>query len=112
VSSPKYNEIWTIINKLKSNKAAGPDNIPSELIKNRGSTSKQKISKFILKIWNKELPTQWNEGIICPIYKERERLKCNDHRPITLLNTAYNVFTILLNRKISDILEKMEKNVK
>jgi hypothetical protein len=41
VSSPKYNEIWTIINKLKSNEAGGSDNIPSELIKNVGSTSKQ-----------------------------------------------------------------------
>jgi len=33
VSSPKYNKIWTIINKLKSKKAGVSDNIPSELIK-------------------------------------------------------------------------------
>lgn len=33
-SSPKYSEICTIINELKSNKAAGSDNIPPELIKN------------------------------------------------------------------------------
>jgi hypothetical protein len=57
VSSPKYNEIWTVTNKLKSTKAAGSDNIPSELIKNGGSTSKEKISKLSLKVWNKELPT-------------------------------------------------------
>jgi hypothetical protein len=34
VSSPKYNEICTTINELTSNKAAGADNIPSELITN------------------------------------------------------------------------------
>jgi len=45
-------------------------------------------------MWDKELPTQWNEGHICPICKERDRLKCNDHRPITLFNTAYKVFAI------------------
>jgi hypothetical protein len=34
VSSPKYREICTIINKLNSNKAAGSDSIPPELLKN------------------------------------------------------------------------------
>ena len=56
-----YNEICTIINKLKSNKAASTDNIPPEFIKSGGRTSKQKPYTLILKIWDKEqLPTQWN----------------------------------------------------
>ena len=38
VSSSMYNEICTIINKLKSNKAAGIDNIPPEFIKSEGKT--------------------------------------------------------------------------
>jgi hypothetical protein len=33
VSPPKYNQICTINNKLKSNKAAGSDNISPNLIK-------------------------------------------------------------------------------
>jgi len=38
------------------------------LIKNGGRTLKQKPYKLILKIWDKEkLPTQRNEGILCPI---------------------------------------------
>ena len=53
VSSPKYNEIYTIINELTSNKAAGADNVPPELIKNRGRTLKQKLYKLILKICDK-----------------------------------------------------------
>jgi len=50
---------------------------------------KQKLYKSILKIWDKEqLPTQQNEGIICPIFKKEDRLKYNNYGPITLLNIA------------------------
>jgi hypothetical protein len=71
IAPPTYNEICTIINKLKTNRAAGMDNITGELIKHGGRTLKQKIHKLICNIWNSEiLPAQWNEGIICPIYKK------------------------------------------
>jgi len=68
---PIYNEIYTIINNLKTNKAAGTDNIIGELIKHGGRILKQKTHKLICNIWNAEtLPVQWIEGIICPIYKK------------------------------------------
>jgi hypothetical protein len=68
VSSPKYNEICTVISKLKSNKAGGADNIPPELIIKKkkgggggGGTWKQELYKLILKIWDKEqFPIQLN----------------------------------------------------
>jgi len=61
VPLPTYNEICTTINKLKTNKAAGTDNITGELIKHGGRTLKQKIHKVICNIWNSEiLPVQWN----------------------------------------------------
>jgi hypothetical protein len=48
VSSPKYNEIFTIISKLKYNKVAGSDNTSPEWIKrNGGRTSKQRPYKLI-----------------------------------------------------------------
>jgi len=76
-----------------------------------GRTFKQKLYKLILKVWdNEQLPTEWNEGIICPIYRIVETLKCNNYRPITLLNSACKMFTILLNKRISD--ERIWKKVK
>jgi hypothetical protein len=83
IAPPTYNEICMIINKLKTNKAAGTDNITGKLIKRGGRTLKQKIHKLIC---NSEiLPVQWNEGIICPIYKKGDRLNCNNYRPIMIL---------------------------
>ena len=89
-SPPSYNEACSIINKLKSNKAGGMDNIIPELIKQGGRTLKQRIYKLISMIWEKEhLPNQWKEGIICLLYKNGGRLDCMNYRPITLLNVAY-----------------------
>ena len=47
IHPPSYNEICSIINKLKTNKAAGTDNITGELIKYGGRSLKQKIHNFI-----------------------------------------------------------------
>jgi hypothetical protein len=65
-------------------KAPGTDNIPSELVKYGGSALKTVQSKN-----NEELPKEWTEGIICPIYKKGDRTECSNYRPITLLNIAY-----------------------
>ena len=103
---PTFNEICTIINKLKANKVAGTDNITGELIKHGGRTLKQKIHKLICNIWNTEtLPAQWNDGIICSTYKDDDRLDCNNYRPIMLLNVAYKIYAILLNKRLSEIIE-------
>ena len=97
---------------MKLNKAAGSDNIPPEMLKHGGRTLKQKLYKLILMIWNNEkVPQQWNEGIICPVYKKGDRLNSNNYRPITLLNIAYKIFAILLNTILMENIEnKLEDN--
>jgi mannosyltransferase OCH1-like enzyme len=84
---PTYEEINKIIKNLKSNKAAGPDGILPEFIKNGGFPLKQKIYQIIVKIWKQEkIPSKWSEGILCLIYKKGDRKQCNKYRGISLLN--------------------------
>jgi len=106
IEPPTYKEVSDIIIKLKENKAPGTDNIPAELIKYGGYILKHRMYKLILLIWNKEqLPVEWLQGIICPIHKKGDRAIYSNYRPITLLNMAYKIFTIILNNRLSKIVD-------
>jgi sorting nexin-29 len=106
VPSPTYYEVNQVIEKLKTHKAAGSDNIPAELIKQGGVELERRMHKLIMKMWEEEtLPTEWTEGIICPIYKKGDRMICSSYRTITVLNVAYKIFTILINNRLSNIIE-------
>jgi hypothetical protein len=105
--TPPYSGICYVINNLKTNNAAGSDNIPPELIKNGGRTLRKTPHKLLLNIWhNEQLPGQWHEGIICPIFKKAARLNCENHTPITLLNLAYKIYAVLLNNRLVEIVGK------
>jgi hypothetical protein len=66
--------------KLKSYKSPGTDQILAELIKAEGETLYSEIHRLIYSIWNKEeLPLQWKESIIVPIYKKRDKNDCNNY---------------------------------
>ena len=68
---PSVLEVELAIEKLKSHKSPGIDQIPAELVKAGGSTVLSAIHKLIIAIWNKEeLPGKWKESIIVPIYKK------------------------------------------
>ena len=57
--------------KLKTHKSPGNDQIPAGMIKAGGKTIRYEIHKLIFSIWNKEeLPEEWKESIIVPIYKK------------------------------------------
>jgi hypothetical protein len=74
IEIPTYKGINNIISKLKGNKAPGPDSITSELVRSGGYILKIKIYNPILKIRNNEqIPEEWTEGIIRPIFKIGDR---------------------------------------
>lgn len=50
---PSADECYEIVQNLKQGKAAGPDNICDEIIKNEGMEPKERIYVLILQIWNK-----------------------------------------------------------
>ena len=69
VPESSASEVELAIKMLKSHKSPGIDQNPAKL--------RQRVAKFtirsilIISIWNKEeLPEEWKESIIAPIYKD------------------------------------------
>jgi hypothetical protein len=84
-------EVEIAIGKLETYKSPGIDQIPAELIKAGGE-----IHRLICCIWKEELPQQWKESIIVPIYKKGDTTDCNNYPGISLLSTAYNTLSNIL----------------
>jgi len=102
VPEPSASEVELAINKLKSHKSPGIDQIPAELIKAGGRTIYLENHKLVTSIWKKEkLPEEWKESIIVPIHKKGDKTDCNNYRGISLLPNTYKILSnILLSRLI------------
>ena len=83
--------------ELKSHKSPGTDQIPTELIKVGGKTICCVIHKLIISIWNKEeLPDEWKESIIVPIYKKGDKTDCSNNGGLSFLPTMYRILSNIL----------------
>jgi hypothetical protein len=68
---------------LKKYKSPGSDQFTAELIQACGETLWSEIHKCIHSIWSKEeLPDQWKESIIVPIYKKINKTDCSNYQGI------------------------------
>jgi len=99
VPEPSPSEVELANEKLKSHKSPGNDQIPAELINAGGRTICYEMHK-IISIGNKEeLPEEWKESIIVPIYKKGNKRDCSNYRGISLVPTTYKILShILLSR--------------
>jgi len=108
VTEPSASEVELAIEKLKSHKSPGIDQIPAELIKAGGKTIRCEIHKLIISIWNKEeLPEEWKESIIAPIYKKDDKTDCSNYRDISLLPTTYKTLSNILLSRLTPYAEEI-----
>jgi len=101
VPEPSVSEVELDTEKLKRHKLPGTDQILEEIIKEGGGTIRSEIHKLIHSIWNQEeLPEEWKESIIFPIFKKGDKTGYRDYRGISLLPTTYKT----LDFKLSPVL--------
>jgi hypothetical protein len=108
VPEPSAFEVEMAIEKLKRYKSPGIDQIPAKLIKARGSKICSEIHTLINSIWNKEeLPDQWKESIIVPVYKKGDKTDCSNYRGVSLLPFTYKILSNILLSRLTPYAEEI-----
>jgi len=108
VPEPSAFEVDMAIEELKSHKSPNNDQIPAELIKAGCRTICYEIHKLIICIFNnEELPKEWKESIILPIYKKGNKTDCSNHRGISLLPTMYKILSNVLLSRLTPYAEEI-----
>ncbi len=83
------NEIFELINKLKSGKAPGPDGITSTMLKlTVGQITKPLTILFNLSLSEGKIPDDWKRANVVPIHKAGDISSIKNYRPISLCSVV------------------------
>ena len=94
-------ELNGALKHAKNHKAAGPDGIPNEVLKNLTPPSKQCLLAIFNEQWRKEIvPADWHESITAMIHKKGSGEDPVNYRPISLLNCPLKIFTQMLQTRL------------
>ena len=93
-------ELERIIKKMKKGKAAGEDGIPVELIQAAGCVAVEWLLEIFNEAYKTErIPREWQEGLVCPIFKKGDKTVCENHRGVNLLAHAGKIYTGIIEQK-------------
>ena len=100
------NEVSNCIRALKVRKAAGPDELAPIVFKEASKALVSKLTELFSLIWNSEdVPEDWGQSIIVPIFKKGNKDLCENYRGISLTPVISRIFASLLLNRLSDCRE-------
>jgi hypothetical protein len=96
-------DIVAQIGKLKKKKAAGEDNIKNEAIIYCEGRVREHLVKKLMEIWaGSGYPDRWRKGVIAPIFKKGDDSLVTNYRGVTLLNTQYKLYAMVLGERLRE----------
>ena len=98
------------IQNLKQGKSAGPDKIPTAILKDAAEF----LCKPLTMIFNSSLrlgtfPDRWKIARITPIYKSGAKDDTNNYRPISILSVLSKLFEKIAHDQLIDFLQSNKK---
>jgi hypothetical protein len=98
-------DIHTILMKLKSSFASGPDGIPPIFYKKLADPLTEPLAKFFRCIFSFcVLPNIWKTALVTPVYKKGPSSSVGNYRPISLTCVVCKVFESVIKNKIQEFL--------
>ena len=107
----KTDEIEEIIKNLEKEKAAGPDEINNEMIKEGGKSMNNSIIRMMKIIYEKEeLPKEWNKAYLKNIYKGKgSKKEMSNYRGLILNSHLPKLFEKIIEVRERDALQNMSE---
>jgi len=101
-------EVKSIINKLNSGKASGPNSVPTDILQ----LLIHDISKPLTQIFNLSFKTGVHPELlkmarVIPVFKKGSRLLVSNYRPISLLSNLNKILEKLMFKRVYDYLERI-----
>ncbi|MBM6549358.1 reverse transcriptase family protein, partial [Streptococcus dysgalactiae subsp. equisimilis] len=107
ISPPSEREVNRELGYLKRNKAAGPDGLFPSVFKDGGPALVTELTGLLRTVWDRsEIPKDWCESVIIPIYKKGDRSSCENHRGISLVSIASKLLAGIILRRLSSAREQ------
>jgi calcineurin-like phosphoesterase family protein len=105
-------EVRWAIKKSKNNKAPGPDTIPNEVYKAGEDIMVEQLTDLFNAAYiNGQVPEEWCQSDIVPIYKQKgDYLCCKNYRGVSLMSHASKLYESVLEARLREVVEpKMGK---
>ena len=97
----ELSEVIDIIRKLRNGKATGMDSISNEMLKHGGPSMWAAVWVLCQCAFKSEqVPSEWANGMIFPIFKDGETTDPLNYRGITLLSIVGKVYASVLNARL------------
>ena len=101
ISPTDSTEIFNLISSLRNGKAAGPNSIPTSVLKHLNKEISIILSNlFNLSISSGFFPDILKTSSVLPLFKKGSKLICGNYRPISLLSNISKLFEKLMYSRL------------
>ena len=102
-------EIASMISQLKPSKICGPNSIPTKILKNNANVLTEPLKHLLnLSFAEGHFPNLLKMAEVCPIFKKKDKSKCENYRPISLLSNLSKLFERAMHTRMYEFLEKYD----
>ena len=98
----KPKDITKILRSLKSDKASGPDQVPSRVLKECAGLASPLCRLFQLCFSKGTFPDQWRTASVIPVHKRDSKSDPTKYRPISLLSIISKVMETVVNKQLQN----------
>ena len=101
-------ELATVLEGLKNNKAPGADSMINEFLKYGGSEVRNKLLKIMNMIFEKgEVPNDFRKTLIKPLYKKGDKSECRNYRGISLVSVGSKLLSNMILFRLRHAVDKV-----